>query len=29
MKDIYCYTDEELEDKYKELEEKGGLVCVQ
>ena len=23
MKDIYCYTDEELEDKYKELEEKG------
>ena len=23
MKDIYCYTDEELEEKYKELEEKG------
>ena len=23
MKDIYCYTDEELEDRYKELEEKG------
>ena len=25
MKDIYCYTDEELEEKYKELEEKGIL----
>ena len=23
IKDIYCYTDEELEEKYKELEEKG------
>lgn len=23
MKDIYCYSDEELEQKYKELEEKG------
>ena len=23
MEDIYCYTDEELEQKYKELEEKG------
>ena len=23
MEDIYCYTDEDLEKKYKELEEKG------